>query len=210
MLPISRCALRPSRLGSRCVPATPPCRGRPGGFAFIDVILYLTLLLIIGAPLVMIALSGYRSVGEGMRTSLVAERNRAISNRLTEELQGAISSTVSVLYEGRAIRFVPPSGFDGTGPIPGPAVRYEVRMDPAEQDNGIDDDNDGVVDERIIMRIEEANGSQTVVSGNVGAGTSFSVSDGVVDLTLVTVAGVTGGGPPIQITRTTRILARNE
>jgi hypothetical protein len=144
-------------------------------------VIYLALVSILSIPIMMATVSVSRMNREGRVLTTLLERNRVALARVREDLSVAIGTSVGITNSGRSLAFSLTSGFDGTGPVTGDLIRYEILSDPTDPANGGDDNGNGVVDEGILVRTNATTGeSVTLVTSLDREASAFVVfGDGV-------------------------------
>lgn len=158
------------------------------GVSLLELIVYIAVLSLLGTPLVMVVLSVTRSSAEGAMFTGILERNRSILHRMASDYRNSIRGTTAVSSDGKSVQFTTHGGFDGTGPVPGPVISYEIRLSPKESLNDIDDDGNGLIDEGLLLRVDKASGQEVVLLAGLHAGKShFLENAGGVDIALTTV-----------------------
>lgn len=182
---------------------------RVKGFCFIEIMVYIALMVIIGIPLTMVALAGSRSSVEGDMLSKILERNRSVLQRIHTEYRGSLAGTTVVSDDGRILGFISNGGFDGTGAVAGPPIRYVIRLAPGEYANGVDDNKNGLADEGVLMRTDKAAGQGIVLTNSLDtAGSRFRLNGTGVTITLTTF-GRSASGEVSRFRRTMTIYPRN-
>ena len=178
--------------------------GPERGASLVEVMIYLAVMAILGVPLSMMTVSVSRSSAEGDMLSKILERNRSAMARLVSEYRTSLRGTTVISNGGKAIQFTTSAGFNGVGPIAGPSIRYEIRLDPREALNGLDDNNNGLVDESILVRVNPAINEEIVLASGLISDKCLFVANGSgVNITLTT-GGWTKGAT--AITESQRLL----
>ena len=77
---------------------------------------------------------------------------------------------------GKTLQFTSTNGFDGTAPVAGPVIRYEIRLAPGESLNGLDDNGNGLIDESILVRVNTSIGEEVVLSSGINTSSSSFVA----------------------------------
>ena len=179
------------------------------GVTLIELMIYLAVLAILGAPLLMVTLSMSRASAEGDVTSLILERNRTALERIADEVRECRGTSVTTSADGWSLQFTTVTFDTATGTsVDGATVRYEIRVNGTETANGVDDDGDGLIDESSLFRIS---GGQEVMLTNAltASGSSFSWVSPQVTITLVTSGRARGDSGPLNVTRTLTVAPRN-
>jgi type II secretory pathway pseudopilin PulG len=137
------------------------------GVSLLEVMIYLAVMAILGVPLAMVTVSVSRSSAEGDLLTRILERNRSALNRIVSEYRLSLSGTTSVTNSGKTLQFTSNGGFNGTGAVAGPIIRYEIRTDPKETINGKDDNGNGIADESILVRVNQTTGEQITLAAGL-------------------------------------------
>jgi hypothetical protein len=166
---------------------------RRNGFTLFEVAFYITIIAILGAPLVTLALASARSTTENDVYNKIEERNRTTLHRIEQELRKAISGTAVVTDAGRTLTFTSTIGFDGVAPIPGPQVAFRFVIASGETSNGLDDNGNGIADEGQLER-SDVTGTY-VVSGDIDlASSGFALNGLGVTITAAGIGSLRGSG----------------
>ena len=180
------------------------------GASLIELMIYLTVMAIVGIPIVMVTMNVSRASAEGDMLSRIQERNRAAIQRILSEYQEALSGTTTISADGKSLQFTSNGGFDGAGVIAGPVIRYEIRMDPGESANGVDDDNDGLIDEGSLVRVDQALGQGLILTSALKTSdSSFTLTGSGAAFTLTTFGRTQGAKAETAIQRSITIIPRN-
>jgi hypothetical protein len=181
-----------------------------GGFTILEAVFYFTLLLILGIPLITVTMTLSRSSAEGDMFSRILERNRSMLYRIASEYRNSLRASTIVSPDGKSLEFTSNDGCDGTGPVSGAVIRYEIRLHPAEAANGADDNRNGLIDESILVRVNQTKGEEVVLlSGLDTASSSFApVAEGV-NITLTTSGVANRTGPAMNVQRSLTVYARS-
>jgi len=145
-------------------------RRRTGGFTIIELLVAVGVLAIILTTVGMVQLRGNdASVSMHGRDNAESRARRAL-DRVAEELTGVGKSLLfpdpDTDYGAGAVTYQKPIGVSNAGLVLwSPTSSLDTRLDPNETNNGLDDDGDGLVDERelFLVRNLAGGGSQTVV-----------------------------------------------
>lgn len=166
---------------------------RRNGFTLFEVAFYITIIAILGAPLVTLALASARSTTENDVYNKIEERNRTTLHRIEQELRKAMSGTAVVTDAGRTLTFTSTIGFDGVAPIPGPQVAFRFVISSGETSNGLDDNGNGIADEGQLER-SDVTGTY-VVSGDIDlASSGFALNGLGVTITAAGIGSLRGTG----------------
>ncbi len=123
--------------------------------------LTLTEVLVTAVPLLVFLAGVYAVFGQGRnaypKETLIAEvesQARRLVDRLAQEFQGVGVGTLeavgSLARGAREVTFRRNQGFSGGAVQWGPTARLRFVRETGEEDNGIDDDGDGLTDEGIL------------------------------------------------------------
>src|SRR5262245_17486932 len=180
------------------------------GVSLIELMIYLTVMAILGVPLAMVTISVSRSSAEGDLLTRILERNRSALNRIVSEYRLALSNTTSVTNNGKTLQFTANGGFNGTGAVAGAVIRYEIRTDPKETANGKDDNGNGIADESIPVRGNATSGDQITLGAGLKTD-SCSVTQGGKGITItMCTEGIAHGAKAVsEAQRTVSIYPRN-
>lgn len=172
--------------------------------------IYVAVLATLAVPLGMITVSSSRAAAEGDMFSKVLERNRTALNRLIADYRSSRNGTTSISNGGKTLQFTSTTGFDGAAPIVGPVIRYEVRLDPTETANGLDDNKNGLIDESILVHINQTAAVETVVSYGLNtASTSFVANGAGITINLVNAGTTHATSGNYEVRRTVNVFPRN-
>jgi hypothetical protein len=184
--------------------------GHRGGFTILEAVFYFTLLLILGIPLIAVTMTLSRSSAEGDMFSRILERNRSMLYRIAAEYRNSLRATTIVSPDGKSLEFTSNDGCDGTGPVDGAVIRYEIRLHPTETANGADDNHNGLIDESILVRVNQTKGEEVVLLSGLDTGTSsFAGVAGGVNITLTTSGLANRTGPVMNVQRSLTVYARS-
>ena len=181
--------------------------GPRAGFTLLEVSLYMTLVLLIGAPLVSVVLMSTRSTEENDTFNRVTERNRTAIQRIEKELRSAIQSTVSVTDSGRTLTFNGPNGYDGAAVVVGQRVSYSLVA--REAVNGFDDNANGVIDEGDLVRTNLGTGEQVTITAAADVGASGFAAAGTGWTVAMTTQGALRSQQRYEVSRRVTVYPRN-
>lgn len=148
------------------------------GVSLLELMIYLTVMAILGVPLAMVTVSVSRSSAEGDMLSKILERNRAALHRISSEYRESLNGTTVIGAGGKSLQFTSNGGFDGTGPVAGPIIVYDIRLAPGETGNGTDDNNNGLIDEGSLVRVNQGTNEQIVLTNALNTTLSSFVANG--------------------------------
>jgi hypothetical protein len=164
----------------------------------------------IGVPIIMIAISVTRSAEEGNLFGKILERNRTAMHRIAGDFRRCLSGTCTVTNSGKTLSFTLPSGFDGTGPISGDAVQFEIRPDPSDPANLADDNRNGVIDESVLVRVNSTSGEEVTIAPYLDTSSSgFAITGDGVTVTLTTIGWTAKSSYKTMMTQTVALYPRN-
>src|SRR5262245_28499100 len=163
------------------------------GVSLIELMIYLTVMAILGVPLAMVTISVSRSSAEGDLLTRILERNRSALNRIVSEYRLALSNTTSVTNNGKTLQFTSNGGFNGTGAVAGPVIRYEIRTDPKETVNGKDDNKNGIADESILVRVNQSTGQEIILAAGLKSADCLFTAVGTGITINLTTEGIANG-----------------
>ena len=152
-----------------------PGRRQDGGFTLLELVISVGVL---GLVLTALGLLQSRSTAESksLQARGTAETNaRRALDRVAGELTGVGRSLIfpdpTTSFGTSALTYQRPTGVSNAGIVTwSTASRIELQLDPREVDNGIDDDRDGLVDERRLLYTREfgtANARSVVLCTNL-------------------------------------------
>ncbi len=180
------------------------------GVSLIELMIYIAVLAIVGVPIVMVTLSLSRASAEGDMISKIQERNRSVIQRIISEYQESLKGTTVVSADGKTLQFTSNGGFDGASATAGPVIRFEIRIDPEESANGVDDNGNGLVDEGTLVRVDQTLGQELVLTDSVKASdSSFTRTGEGITVTIITFGRTHKAKEETAIRRSMTIFPRN-
>ena len=183
---------------------------RQEGFSLLEIVFYVTILGILGFPIVTVLLQVSRSSAEGDLFSRIIERNRSMIHRIAGEYRNSLRGTTSIPPDGKSLQFTTNAGCDGTGPLAGPVVRYEIRLAPGEVANGADDNGNGLADEGALVRVDPTTGEEVVLLGGLDTAlSSFGANGGGVVISLATYGKTRGAQNLTEVRRSITVYPRS-
>jgi type II secretory pathway pseudopilin PulG len=153
-----------------------PLKSKSGraGFTLIEVLIGCTVLAMLIGSLGAVLLSARGTYEQGLTTAALEARARRTVQRIATELTGAEASTLwpqPALQLGVAtIQFRTCGGYAGGAQQWNPIERIELRPDPNDPDDGIDNDSDGSIDEQQIVLVRnfgQPDQIESVICGGV-------------------------------------------
>jgi hypothetical protein len=185
-------------------------RSEPLGFTLLEVSIYATLLILLGTPLISVILVSTRSTVENDTINRVNERNRAVLVRIETDVRESIKGSPVVADFGKSLTVTSVTGFDGTSPIPGPALRYTFQAAPGESLNGVDDNGNGLADEGQVIYTNMTTGETIIISSGVDVfGSSFALSGNSVNINLTSFGTIPPRNDVFGVTRSVLASPRN-
>ncbi|MBL8858020.1 MAG: prepilin-type N-terminal cleavage/methylation domain-containing protein [Planctomycetes bacterium] len=145
-----------------------------GGFSLVELLIAFSVLGLILGSIGMVGIAGRDAYQEGLRSSTLEGRARRALERIASELTPCIESTLTPnpgtpLGLG-TVQFQTCLGYAAGAQLQSSITCIRLESDPADPDDGIDNDSDGMVDERQIVLIRNfgsADQIQTVICTNV-------------------------------------------
>ena len=142
--------------------------------------------------------------------SRIIERNRAAGHRIAGDFRRSLTGTVAVTNGGKTLQFTLPGGFNGTGAAAGDVIQYNLVDDPTDADNGTDDNNNGVIDEKILTRTNVTTTETVTIGANFNEVDSGFVVNGTgVTCTLTTIGWTKGSKNVTKVQHATDLFPRN-
>jgi pilin/secretion family protein with methylation motif len=193
------------------------------GFSFVEMAVASAIFAtLMGAVLSLVSAGGNASESGIARTRLEG-RARAALDKIANEVRGSqILPFANGAETATTITFKRRYAYSGTGTDPYafdlstgdvrwnalPSDEYRWEISPAEQQNGVDDDGNGLVDEGVLAKI--SNGTRTVLCQDVAPnGLTFRlVSPRKLEISL-RVLGVDGRKNHITVDSSTLVFLRN-
>lgn len=137
------------------------------GFTVLELMISVTVLSIVVSGVVMATRAGAGTFKTNMANGDVETKGRRVIERLTRELASAKITNPAPLFliNGGAdtLDFQMPTGFTGGAMTWGPTMRLALELEDGELDNGVDDNNNGLIDEGRLVRITDPFGESTRV-----------------------------------------------
>ena len=171
---------------------------------------YVLLVGVLGAVLTPIGTISQRSMEDSAVFSHAGERNRVALTRIAQEVRRALTTTVAVLDGGRTLALTLPNGFDGANIIPGDTIEYRLSTAAGEVPNGVDDNQNGLVDEGDLVRRNTSTGEEVLLNAALDVGASgFALNGGAVTITVSTHGQLADGASTFQVSRNITVFPRN-
>jgi prepilin-type N-terminal cleavage/methylation domain-containing protein len=145
------------------------------GFTLLELVIATALLSLVLGAVGLVQMRARDASRAGMGREQVETHCRRTLDRVAEELQGVGHSLLfpdpSTSLGTGSITYQHPTGLSGLGVVTWDTPSsLALQLEPAETDNGIDDDGDGLVDERrlvLTQNVGAPNAVSTVLCGGI-------------------------------------------
>jgi prepilin-type N-terminal cleavage/methylation domain-containing protein len=177
------------------------------GFTLVEMMVSLSVvILLMGSTFAVLSIS-MGSYAEGDSVADMETGGRRVLDRIAEDLRPGIMATMTptVPAASTSLSLAPAVEYAGGTVVQGTRVGYDLRADPQDPPNGKDDDHDGLIDEKTVVRTE--GGVETVIAANV-KDLRFTLSGRHI-ITTVTIERVIRGKRTITFTDSIQIRIRN-
>lgn len=145
---------------------------RNAGFTVVEVVLAVFLFAVVSGVIVQFSGSGSGAYSTGVTIADLDARNARALERIVREISAASVATLDPPDPagGDRIEFQRPVGEDGAAVVWSDPVRYTVELAPGELLNGLDDDDNGLIDDGVLVRTENpgADERRTILARGVG------------------------------------------
>jgi prepilin-type N-terminal cleavage/methylation domain-containing protein len=145
-----------------------------GGFTLIEVMIGVTVMALFLGAVGMVTLSAQGVYEQGISSASLEARARRAVQRIASELTAAVAASITPRPEGAMggseFTFRTSMGFVGPVQQWSSTSRIQLRPDPRDANDGIDNDSDGLIDERQIVLVRDVGlGTETeaVICGGV-------------------------------------------
>ncbi len=183
---------------------------RQGGFSLLEISIYIAVIGIISVPMLTVIVGITRTNEEGEFINRIQERNRATIHRLITDYRRSMAGTAAVTNAGKTLSFTLLGAFNGVTAEPGNVIRYELRPDPADPNNGADDNGNGVVDENILVRVNETTSEEVIFASHLDPNNSgFALNGDAVVVSISSMVWAKGSQVATEVTETRNIYPRN-
>ncbi|MBI4584344.1 MAG: hypothetical protein HY717_10020 [Planctomycetes bacterium] len=187
-----------------------PPRSRCLGFSLLEAAIYAAVIGIITFPILSAVVGVTRTTEEGDLLAKIQERKRSALHQITNDYRRSLAGTAAVTNSDKTLSFTLPGGFNGTGASAGNAIRYELRADPTDAPNSIDDNGNGVVDENILVRVNATASEEVTIASHLDPNTSgFSLNGDAVVVSLSCMAWAKGSQRVTEVSETRTVYPRN-
>jgi prepilin-type N-terminal cleavage/methylation domain-containing protein len=148
--------------------------GRRGGFTLIEVMIGVTVMAMFLGAVGMVTLSARDVYEQGVSSASLEARARRAVQRIASELVAAEGLSVNPRPTGALggtwFRYRTCTGMVGIVPQWSTTSRIQLRADPRDANDGVDNDSDGLIDEQQVVLVrDDGLGTETeaVICGNV-------------------------------------------
>ncbi|MDB2576698.1 prepilin-type N-terminal cleavage/methylation domain-containing protein [Planctomycetota bacterium] len=133
--------------------------GDRGGFTLLEILIALTILALLLSSVGLLASGSKNAFSRGTTVSAMELRTGLTSDVIQRELSLALTGSLSPeIQSGQRVTeltYVRAVGWEGETTITTAPRTLRFELDPAEANNGADDDGDGLIDEGILVLIED-------------------------------------------------------
>lgn len=130
------------------------------GFSLVELVIAFTVLSLILGSIGMVGIAGRDAYQEGLNSATLETRARnaleRVASELTAGVQGTLTAAPALTLGASSIQFQACQGWAGGAMILGTRTSIVLESDPTDANNGVDDDNDGFVDERQLVLVRDA------------------------------------------------------
>jgi len=125
---------------------------RRGGFSIIELLIVITMLALMMSVLGVVSFTGRNAYEQTALLNDLDSRGARALARVSDELVTAVNlGPISASAGTGDLTFQQVLGFAGGAPVWGPLMRLEAEFEAGEVDDGVDNDGDGLVDERMLV-----------------------------------------------------------
>lgn len=137
------------------------------GFTLVEMLVSLSVIILLMGSVFAVLSVSMGSYAEGDSVADMETSGRRVLDRIAEDFRPGIFATMTPLVpvECTSLSIAQATDYADGAVVQGARVGYELRADPADPANGLDDDHDGLVDEKIVVRTEGA--TETIIASNV-------------------------------------------
>jgi prepilin-type N-terminal cleavage/methylation domain-containing protein len=192
---------------------------RRAGFSLVELMVVTAILSVVVAAVTMVLISSSRGQRTGVAVSDIHADGRRILDTLSDDLRRSIVAAGLPELDQNAngkdwtIRIAKVTGYDSLGLTFGTPIVYTVEIAPGEADNGADDDGDGLVDERRLVREDTDAGTSVVLTdqirGDVAGGFAIAATGARTYQITVTLETTDAARRVVRRTFQTVVLVRN-
>jgi len=185
-------------------------RSRQSGFTLLELVIYFTIVLIVSAPFVSIALVSARSTAENDTITRVEEQNRTALFRIEREIRKSLHGTAVISNGGSTLTVTSAAGFNGASVTAGPKISLTFRTSNGETLNGADDNGNGVVDEGEVARTDLSTGEVYVFVSAIDVPNSgFTLAGDGVSITVGSTASLDKKYGTFSVSNSLTVYPRN-
>jgi hypothetical protein len=146
---------------------------RRHGHTIVEVVIAAVILVVMFGAVGLATSTGNRAYQQGMGAAVVDTQAQRLLERIASEFLDADRSSITLLpappLGPTTIEFSRPAGFVGGAMVWGPRRQIVVRPSPTDPNDGIDNDNNGLVDECRVVLIPDVVGAPNVTQ-TLGSG----------------------------------------
>ncbi len=149
-------------------------RCRRNGFTLVEMLIGATVLAMLVGSMGVVVLSARGVYEQGLSSAALEARGRRTVARIATELTAAQAASLTTVppaqTDASTIQFRTCTGFTAGAMTVSTLTRIELRPEPSDPDDGIDNDNDGSIDEKQIVLVRNAgtgNQVESVICGGV-------------------------------------------
>jgi hypothetical protein len=134
-------------------------RPRRAGFTLLEALISVTLLAVLFLAVLQTSSRASDAFDEGGVEHELWTRTQRALERIASEVEladaGILSADVVSEYGADTVQFRLPTGFAGGAVQWSGELRIELELEPGELDDGLDNDGDGFIDERRVVRTSD-------------------------------------------------------
>lgn len=138
------------------------------GFTLVELVIAFTVLSLILGAIGMVSLAGRDAYRQGVQDATLDSKTRRALERIASELTACVGSTLTPNPANpmgtASVQFRTCTGYAAGAQQWSTLTAVRFESDPADADDGIDNDNDGLVDEHQIVLIRNFNQADEVRS----------------------------------------------
>ncbi len=144
-------------------------RSGRSGFTMVEAVVAAALLVIMSSVALLASNTGLGAFESARANTRAEARLQRALKRASFELMPSSWDMVGPLnlddeFGSSFVTFQTPAGFANDAIVWGPVNWLGLELEPGEQDNGVDDDGDGLVDERQLVLVRDQGGADEIRS----------------------------------------------